>query len=479
MASSNQYSRGLKFILASLVLLFFLAITVESRAVSLSAPLTPESTGRVNKANRKFVGEAIAYVSLRGKNAFGLSIIAVANINPKKISRVSVYYTSSKKTIANLKYIKANGLYTFDDRVNYTVGTAIHEHKTRVGVWLKKGKKKEALALSGPLANSRTTFLSYLQASQLVATPSGTAKNDAFGVVHCSTTDSVTYFVTAVVNHDLDERVTEISLRGPAPTGADNEAFKITLSTLDHGAKIVNFAVNSTVFYWISNDLTYLVIKTTKNPSGALRGQITPMTTPRARIPVFRNGQTQAFDGIGVTFLDDGSTVIGNLKLALLSGGARPSNKTIGQLDERVAYFVSNNVSNFDNKFRFALPTTINNRFDTRGAVVVFTVAAEVADTNKWNVGLFNQANNVIDSPFTIPGFGNKTYTTVTADLSPSNFPDFLGPQGIYVQVRGSAVANPLYVDRFYTIYYVCSAYVNDLVRTIFFKGSNAENSRR
>jgi len=84
MASSNQYSRGLKFILASLVLLFFFAITVESRAVSLSAPLTPENTGKVSKTNRKFVGEAIAYVSLRGKNAFGLTILSVANINPKK-----------------------------------------------------------------------------------------------------------------------------------------------------------------------------------------------------------------------------------------------------------------------------------------------------------------------------------------------------------------------------------------------------------
>jgi len=477
MASSNQYSRGLKFILASLVLLFFLAITVESRAVSLSAPLTPESTGKVNKANKNFVGEAIAYVSLRGKNAFGLSMIAVANINPKKISRVSVYYTSNKKVIANLQLV--DGLYAYDQRINYTVGTAIHEHKTSVGVWLKKGKKKETLVISGPLANSRTTFLSYLQSSQLVTAPSGTAKNDAFGVVHCSTNDSVTYYVTAVVNHDLDEKVTEVSIRGPAPSGADNENFKITLATLDQGAKIVKFAVNSTVFYWISNDLTYFVIKTTKNPSGALRGQVTPMTVPRARIPVFPNGATQNFDGIGVTFLDDGSTVIGNLKLALLSGGARPSNKTIGQLDDRVAYFVSNNGSNFDNKFRFALPTTINNRFDTRGAVVVFTVAAEVADTNKWNVGLFNQANNAIDSPFTIPGFGNKTYTTVTADLAPSNFPDFLGPKGVYVEVRGSAVANPLYVDRFYTIYYICSAYANDIVRTIFFKGSSAQNSRR
>jgi len=311
-----------------------------------------------------------------------------------------------------------------------------------------------------------------------VTTPSGDAKNDAFGVIHCSTTDSVTYLVTAVVNHDLDEKVTEVSLRGPAPSGADNENFKITLTTLDHGAKIVKASVNSTVFYWMSNDLTYLVIKTTKNPSGALRGQVTSMTTPRARIPVFPNGATQTFNGIGVTFLDDGSTVIGNLKLALLSGGARPSNKTIGQLDDRVAYFVSNNVSNFDNKFRFALPVSINNRFDTRGAVVVFTVAAEVADSNKWNVGLFNQKNNAIDSPFTIPGFGNKTYTTVTADLAPSNFPDFLGPQGLYVQVRGTAVTNPLYVDRFYTIYYVCSAYVNDLVRTIFFKGSSAQNRR-
>jgi len=288
----------------------------------------------------------------------------------------------------------------------------------------------------------------------------------------------VTYYVTAVLNHDLTETVTEISLNGPSPSGADNEAYKLKLTVLDHGAKVVKAAVNSTVFYWMSNDLTYLVIKTSKNPAGALRGQVTSMTTPRARIPVFPNGDSSTFDGIAVTFLPDGSTIIGNLKLALLSGGARPSNKTIGQLDVRVAYFVSNNASNFDNKFRFALPTTLGNRFDTRGAVVVFTAAAEVADTNKWNVGLFSQKSSAIVSPFSIPGNGNKTFVTVTADLDASNFIDFLSPQGLYVEVRGSAVANPLYVDRFYTIYYICSAYANNLVRTIFFKGSGAQKSR-
>jgi len=97
MAGSNQYSRGLKFFLASLVLLFFLAITVESRAVSFVAPLLPEHTGKVNKNNKNYVGNALAYVALRGKNAFGLSVLAVANIDPKKLAGCQFITPASPK----------------------------------------------------------------------------------------------------------------------------------------------------------------------------------------------------------------------------------------------------------------------------------------------------------------------------------------------------------------------------------------------
>jgi hypothetical protein len=106
------------------------------------------------------------------------------------------------------------------------------------------------------------------------------------------------------------------------------------------------------------------------------------------------------------------------------------------------------------------------------------TAAAEVVDSNKWSVALFNLKNNVAESPFPFVGQGNKTFTTVTADLAPQNFDEFLGPSGIFVQIRGSSVAYPLYVDRLYTIYYIASAFANNVVKDIFLKGSDAAKSR-
>jgi hypothetical protein len=230
----------------------------------------------------------------------------------------------------------------------------------------------------------------------------------------------------------------------------------------------------------MANHLTYIKIKTTKNTDGALRGQVIPLTSPRARTPTFPNGYTQTIRGTDVTFLPDGSTIIGNLTLAFLSGGARPSNNTIGTIDDRVAYFFYNNASTFDYVFRFELPVTLVNRFNTRGAVVVFSAAAEVVDTQKWTIGLYNLADNAVEDPFAITGAGNKTYTTVTADVSPANFADFLGPGGIFVEVSTtSTVTNPLFVDRFYTIYYVANALSNSVVRRIFSTGGADETARR
>jgi len=481
MASSNQYSRGLKFFLASLVLLVLFAVTVESRAVSFTAPILPENTGRVNSNNRNYVGQALGYVALRGKNAFGLSILAVSNIDPSKVSRVSVYYTANKnRIIANLT--KNAGFYTYDERIDYNTGAAIHEERVSVGFWLKSSNS-ERLVITGPLANNRITFLSYLQASEVDTTPSGTSKNDGFASIHLSTTDSVTYLLTAAVNHDLDQSVTEIAIHGPAPSGQTNDAWTLKLTEKDQAGRVYNQQVNSTVYYWMSNHLTYLVIKTSKNPNGALRGQVIPQTTPRARIPSFPNGFTQNIQGTDVTFLPDGSTVIGNLTLALLSGGARPSNLTFGTVDDRVAYFFFNNQSAFNYNFRFPLPVTIGNRFNTRGAYIVVSAAAEAVDTNKWGVGVYNLQEGGVPAGQVLPieGNGNKTFANAGADILPNSFSDYLGPGGIFVTVSATGVSTPLYVDRFYIIYYVASAFSNNIIKDIFFKGSDVEttNSRR
>jgi len=482
MASSNQYSRGLKFFLASLVLLFFFAIAAESRAVSFNAPLLPELTGQVKKGfNSKYVGQALGYVALRGHNAFGVYVLALHNINPSSVSRVSLYYTKSvKKVIANLTYDSDAGLYTLDKRVNYTIGANIHEHETSVGVWVTQGKK-EKLAITGPLSNNRTTFLAYLQASELVTTPSGTTKNQGFASIHLHTPDAVNYYVTAAINHDLasSQKVSSIVLNGPAPSGTDNDAWSLTLETQNQAGRVFSSPVNSTVYYWIANHLTYIKIKTAKNPNGALRGQLVSMSSPRARIPTFPNGFTQLIHGNEVTFLPDGSTIIGNLTYALLSGGARPTNTTIGTLDDRVAYFFFNNASGFNYTFRFPLPVTLANRYNTRGAVFVISAAAEVVDTNKWNVGFYNLADAKVDTPSAFPGLGNRTYTTGTAELSPVDFTQYLGPGGVYVRVTATAVTNPFFVDRFYTIYYVANALSNSIVRRIFASTSAVQNGRR
>eukprot|EP01103_Thecamoeba_quadrilineata_P017630 TRINITY_DN6337_c0_g1_i1.p1 TRINITY_DN6337_c0_g1~~TRINITY_DN6337_c0_g1_i1.p1 ORF type:complete len:483 (-),score=96.43 TRINITY_DN6337_c0_g1_i1:78-1526(-) len=477
MASSNQYSRGLKFFLASLVLLVLFAVTVESRGVSFTAPLLPENAGKVTSNNRNLVGQALGYVSLRGKNAFGLSILAVSNIDPKKVSRVSVFYTSNKKkVIANLTL--DGGFYTYDQRIDYSTGAAIHEEKISVGFW-SNSSKTEKLVIAGPLANNRATFLAYLQASEVDTAPSGTSKNDAFASIHLTTSDSVDYRLTATVNHDLDQSVTEISIHGPAPSGQTNDAWSLILTKKDQAGRVQNALVNSTVFYWMSNHLTYIVIKTSKNPNGALRGQVIPQTTPRARIPTFPNGFTQNTQGTDVTFLPDGSTVIGNLTLALLSGGARPSNASIGTVDDRVAYFFFNNQSAFNYNFRFPLPVTIANRFNTRGAYVVVSAAAEAVDTNKWTVGVYNLAEGGVPTGSVLPieGLGNKTFSNAAADLGPSVFSDYLGPGGVFVNVAATGVSTPLYVDRFYIIYYVASAFSNNIIKDIFFRGSDVEDT--
>jgi len=119
------------------------------------------------------------------------------------------------------------------------------------------------------------------------------------------------------------------------------------------------------------------------------------------------------------------------------------------------------------------------NRFNTRGAVVVFSAAAEVADNDKWSIGLYNLATSSVDEPFALAGNGNKTFTTVTADLGPQNFADYLGPGGIYIDVAATSVSNPLFVDRFYTIYYVASSLSNSIVRRIFASGSAVDSSSR
>jgi hypothetical protein len=94
----SQNSWGLKFFVASIVLFFCLAVTtVEARSVPFIAQLTPESTGTVNSDNRKFVGTSYGYLATAG-NQFHLSVLSVSNINPKDITKVTLYNVAEKKS---------------------------------------------------------------------------------------------------------------------------------------------------------------------------------------------------------------------------------------------------------------------------------------------------------------------------------------------------------------------------------------------
>jgi len=480
MAGSNQYSRGLKFFLASIVLLFFLAITVESRAVSFTAPLTPESSGKVTSDNKKLVGNAIVYVALKGRNAFSVTGLAAINQDPKTISRASIFETDTPKNVlVNLTYNKDTGFYQVNERISFAYGQMIHQHKTSVGFYLED-KKSETLAVAGVVANNRTTFISYLDADSETDSPSGVSSNDGFASLHAYANDDGTaYFLTATVNHDLDDKITGLHLHGPAPSGAANAIIISFDIGFTKAGRTFNTQINTTVFYWMQNSLTYLNIHTSKNLNGAIRGQVIPLTSPRSRIPEFPNGATRGFGDSTITFLPDGSTILGNVSDPLGAGGARPGNKTLGQFDERVAYFYPNNASTFANVFRFPLPVTLVNRYNTRGALVIITATAEVADNAKWTFNLYNTAEGSLTSPgFSVPGLGNRTYSTASADIGPDQFSDYLNPGGIFVQLTGKpTTANPLYVDRFYTVYFIASAYSNNVVRSIFISGSKALSS--
>jgi len=392
---------------------------------------------------------------------------------------VSVYYSSKPKNIiANLT--KTNGFYVSDTRIDYATGASIHEHKTSVGFWLKDGKNKEKLVISGDLTNNRTTFVAYLESNQETTTPSGNSKNDGFATIQAWTPDDdpSVYYLTVAINHDVEDEITQIHIHAPAPSGANNVILIDFSTKYDQAGRVFNAQINSTAFFWLSNHLGYVNLHTKKDVPGTLRGQIAPLVSPRTRIPVFPNGATEIIGESTITFLPDGSTILGNLTNALNSGGARPSNLTIGTLDDRVAYFFANNQSSFANVFRFPLPVTLANRFNTRGAFVVISAAAEVVDNNKWEFNLYNLADDEINANgFVVEGAGNKTYTTASADLDAEEFRKYLGPGGVFVQLTGTSVSEPLFVDRFYVVYYVASAYSNSIIRDIFFRGSDVQKS--
>jgi len=452
--------------MAAIVLFFCLAVTnVEARSVPFIAQLTAENTGTVNSKNNKFVGQAFAYLS-SARGDFHVSILTVLNINPDKITKVQLFDVAESKLIGSaFKKSEKSGYTTYDARIKRAVGESIAVGEVAVYVYTKDvGTKRPAL--SGLLANNRTTFISYLQADQEVTTPTGVSKNDGFASASAYPIANQ-YFVDIVVNHDLDQTVTAITFNGVGPSNTVGPVIQSFDISLTNAAKTINLAINSSVYYWMINDLTYINIITSKNPAGALRGQFIPLTSSRLKTPLFPNGAVVG----DITLLPDGSRLRGALGLNLIRGGAK--NLTENTTDPRVVEFVPIE-GTFNNPFRFPLPVTLKNKFTIRGATVILTVAGEAVDTEKYRLGMLNY-ESVTNTD--VSGFitsGRRSFQTYTLNLEVSDLTTLLGPGGLYPTIIGSGVAGNLYVDRFYVSYAVTNAYANNVLKSIFFKGSDA-----
>jgi len=398
--------------------------------------------------------------------------LAVSNINPADITKVTLYDIAEKKAIGSAFTKLSSGYQVYDKRISYSLGQKINTEGVSVAVYTKaRGSKKPAL--SGVLVNNRTSFIVFLQADQEVTTPTGTAKNDGFASVIAypvTTAVETTYNLNIVINHDLDEKVTAIHLHAPAASNTNTPAIVNFASFLTNGAKVLNVNVNSTVFYWLQNSLGYLNIHTSKNSNGALRGQITPLTTPRVKLPLFENGATVG----GVTILADGAFIRGDVGISLRRGGAK--NLTGNVTDVRVAEFVPVNGGTFNNSFRFPLPVTIKNRHTVRSAVFTGRAAAETIDTGKWNFGVLDIDTLLPVSVAPINGTGGRrAFQTYRIPLDADNLSTYLGPFGLYFTATATGVVENLFVDQFYVTYYVSNAYANNILKSIFYKGSDVQ----
>jgi uncharacterized protein (DUF2141 family) len=451
---------------------------VEGRSTPFIGQLTPEWTGRVTADNRNLVGNAFAYLSRNGKFAFHLRIIVIAEIDPTTVSKVQLYNVEDEELVGEkFTYVKASGFYTYNKRINYALGESINVEKIAVNIYTKAiGTGRPAI--SGLLVNNATTFISWLQADQEVDTPSGTSANDGFAtaIVYPATpNDQVNYKISVVVNHDLTQTVSAIHLHTPAASNT-NGAIVVSIPEIKlKGGKVIGFDINATTLNYLQNHLGYINIHTTRNTGGAIRGQLLPFTAPRYRLPVFPNTATQTTKGITITTLPDGGLIEGNLA-SLRSGGAR--NKTGQTNDDRVCVFQNNFTSGaFDNLFRFELPVTIDNKFALRAANFYFSYAGDVADTGKFNLGFLNlntQVNKVIFP--SLPHTGKSNYENLLITVDGSDFADFLGPGGLFVNLQASSLSGAgLNVDKFFMVYYVVDAYANNVLKAVIARSSTVD----
>jgi len=229
------------------------------------------------------------------------------------------------------------------------------------------------------------------------------------------------------------------------------------------------FSVSTDVITYLSTHLAYVQIKTSKNPTGAIRGQVIPTTNTRSFTPTFPNTATQG----DITFLPDGSTIFGDVGISLKQGGAR--NLTGNTTDPHVAAFSFNTATaSFNNDFRFKLPVTLKNKYSIRGVIFFIQLAADASESGKYNIAVRNLATGVNDAAYSgIATTGRRVFDAYPLYLSVSAFPEYLSPGGVFININGAALTSELFVDYFVGTYYVNNAYANNILKSIFYTGSN------
>jgi len=444
--------------------------TVEGRSTPFVSLLTPENTGKTNKNNKDAIGQAYTYLSKAGQD-FHIRVLAVTDLDPKTITKVQLYNVVEKELVGDTFTLLNSGYYVYDKKISFDLGEAINIQEIQLNVYTKAVGTKIP-AISGLLVNNRTSFISVMTSDELVSPATGVSSNVGFAAAIAWADASNNYFLSLAVNHDLGQTVTSIQLNGPAPSNSRGSLIATIPIMTTNAGKIFNVAVNSSVMNWLNHHLGYILVSTTKNPTGALRGQLIPTTTPRVKSPTFSNGLVLNIGNTQLTQLPDGSTIEGNVGRNLIQGGAR--NLTSDADDDRVAIFAYNSTTDsFSNYFRFELPVTVKNKYVLRGAAFIISAAADLNDTNKFSIGLYNFANDAADTFFSVPGLGKRDFSFHRMNIDGPTFPTYLGRGGLYISVNGSSlVGRGLYVDQFYVIYYVSSAYANNIVKSIFTKGS-------
>jgi len=110
--------------------------------------------------------------------------------------------------------------------------------------------------------------------------------------------------------------------------------------------------------------------------------------------------------------------------------------------------------------------------------IVYIKAAIEPSDSGKFVFGLLNLNTLAIDLSIPIPGTGKRDFKTFFFTIDSIGFINYLGPGGVFVNVRGSSlIGSGLHVDRFFVAYSVTNAYANNVLKSIFFKGSDTQSA--